>query len=1005
MRSFTSTFRSSRAFGTATRATTNRKTNRNGSTSLAVTIPSRLRSPSLPALGGALMGSALAMTAIPTFAQAPVTGGSTALEEVMVTGSRIQRSGMNTPTPVTAVTQDELEAYSPGTLMDQLDLLPQFMGNATIDDTSNFFGGGYLGAGGQSSLNLRGVGGNRTLVLVNGRRIVPSNRNSTVDISLFPQGLIQRTEVVTGGASAAYGSDAVTGVTNFILNTQFTGFDAHLQGGISDISDAENYRASVAAGLPVGERTHVTLGLDAYRSAEITDYDGRNWYKSWGDLNFGTAARPQRVRYENTVTRNETFGGIIRMGPLAGTHFIADGSAEPFLDGHVLDASARAGLANVSAANPHGIIQGTHVGGSGDQFDRESMRRAELKRYSFYANIDYKLTDRVTGSLQAIAGYSHVDNQKVGYVLSGTWPITIYAENPFLPDDIRAKMLEEGIASFRLDKRVSPRDPLHNARAPLTTDVVSLTGALDGSFANGWNWTFYYQYGESNRDVDIYGFRVDRMFRGIDTVRHPTTNEIVCSSTLVQPDDGCVPINIFGIGNVSAEGLAWLHDSMWTDANITQQSTEFMVEGRLLEGWAGPIFLAVGANWREDAIEQLSGDAIDSPIPQNIGDGPVTAFDANGNLLYRGLPGVYEGSAPVIDRVGAASFEGSVNVSEVFGEIVIPLVSGRPLVQRLDSSFAARYTDYEASGGVRAWKGGLDWQITDDVRFRLTRSRDIRAGNLSELFDTTILRAFMDDPWHPEEPTYIVRQIIGGNPAVNPEEADTLTYGLVYQPSWLSGLAMSADYYDIKIASAISSIGAQNIVDYCYEENIFCDQITYAPNGMIEAVDNTTINVGEARTRGMDVELSYRRMVSLFGGNESISVRALGSRLFESSITPFDSPTVERVGAGSFQEWNVNLSANYNVGPISVSWTTRWASSVKRSLSWVEGIDIDQNKIDSHALSNLRVNYDFDRATQAISLYGAITNVFDRTPGDIDGHLGIYNDIGRTYTVGFRYRN
>src|SRR5690606_5575602 len=221
-----------------------------------------------------------------------------------------------------------------------------------------------------------------------------------------------------------YGSDAVTGVTNFILNTEFMGFDAHLQGGVSDLGDGENYRASVAAGLPVGDRAHLTLGVDAYRSAEITNYDGRDWYKSWGDMNFGTAARPQRVRYENTITRNETFGGIIRYGPLAGTHFVADGSAEPFEAGDVLDASALAGLASVSPENPHGIIQGTQVGGSGDQFDRESMRRAELERYSLFANVDYELTDRITGSLQLIGGYSYVDNQKVGYVLSGTWPIT-----------------------------------------------------------------------------------------------------------------------------------------------------------------------------------------------------------------------------------------------------------------------------------------------------------------------------------------------------------------------------------------------------------------------------------------------------------------------------------------------------------------------------------------------------------------------------------------------------
>ncbi|HHX82369.1 MAG TPA: TonB-dependent receptor plug domain-containing protein, partial [Pseudomonadaceae bacterium] len=248
------------------------------------------------------------------------------VEEVSVTGSRIRDTGMTSPTPVTSISRDEMDNLSPGTLMDSLDLLPQFLNSSTIEDTGSPTTGTWSGVGAQSTLNMRGVGGNRTLVLLNGRRIVPSNRLSTVDINLFPQALIQRTEAVTGGASAAYGSDAIAGVTNFILDTGFEGFSANLQGGVTDYGDGENARASIAAGRSLNERSHFILGADYYRSASIDNFDGRDWYRPWGSINHGATGGvpnqlPQREQYDNVYSRNSTFGGLIPSGPLAGTHF------------------------------------------------------------------------------------------------------------------------------------------------------------------------------------------------------------------------------------------------------------------------------------------------------------------------------------------------------------------------------------------------------------------------------------------------------------------------------------------------------------------------------------------------------------------------------------------------------------------------------------------------------------------------------------------------------------
>ncbi|MES2624503.1 MAG: TonB-dependent receptor [Pseudomonadota bacterium] len=949
-----------------------------------------------------------ALTAIIASITGDIVLAQEPVEEIQVTGSRIGRSGMSAPTPVTAISQDEMQVLSPTTLMGALDMLPQFQGSATLDDTVSLLGGGYLGSGGQSNLNLRSVGANRTLVLLNGRRIVPSNRNSTIDISLFPQALIQRTEVVTGGASAAYGSDAITGVTNFIMNTDFEGVDVNVQAGVSELGDAENYRASFATGLDVGERGHFIFGIEGYQSAEISNLHDRDWYKSWADYDYGEGVRPRRVRVENNRTRASTFGGLITRGPLAGTQFVGDGRAVPFEDGTLLNPAAITGKNQKTAANPNGIYTGSQVGGSGDQFDVSQMQRAELERVSVYTNYKYDLTENITASLQGVFGYSYVDNQKVGYDMSTTWAMTIYRENPFLPADVVQRMQAANVTNFRLDRRASMEDPLMNSRAPLTTDVYSITGSLEGTFSNDWDWSVYAQRGISNRDVDIYGFRIDRMFRGIDSIRNPTTGAPMCASTLIEPNDGCIPINIFGVGNVSKEGMAWLHEKMYTDARITQSSAEFVTDGELFEGWgAGPILMAVGANWRRDQVNQLSGDSLHgAPVPAN-GEGLVSSFNAQGVRLYRGLPTAYEKGSPVIDRVGAASFKGGFDVAEIFAENIIPVVRDLPFMQGLDATIAARYTDYEVSGEVWAWKVGFDWQIVDDLRFRLTRSQDIRAGNLSEMFDTTSLFNFFTNPWKPDaaDTTLIGISLNGGNPAVNPEEADTITYGFVYEPSWLDGAGFSVDYYDIKIDGRISAIGAQNIVDFCYEEGAFCDQITFAPNGDIAIVDNTSLNVGASRDRGMDLEFTYRTDVSFFDKDESLSFRAIGSRIFESSTTPYGATEpLQQAGVGTRQYWNATFTGTYNIGRASASFTTRWVDEAMRSRTWVTGIDVDDNTIPSHALSNLRLSYGLDIGEATSSIYLSVNNLFDRNPGDIEGLTGIYDVVGRNYTLGANYR-
>jgi iron complex outermembrane receptor protein len=225
------------------------------------------------------------------------------IEEVTVTGTLIERSGMNAPTPVTSVSADQLSLMAPGNLIEALSQLPLFYGNTSSDSPGNFFT-----TPGSGNLNLRGIGTNRTLVLLNGRRVVSSTRFGGTDINVFPEAMISRVESVTGGASAQYGTDAITGVTNFILDTEYEGVRGHIQGGSTSRNDADNYEASFAFGTDIGDRFHLLFSTEKYKRDGVFTYDGRDWYKSWGIVNNAdpngprTLVRPYVVSTTATLT-------------------------------------------------------------------------------------------------------------------------------------------------------------------------------------------------------------------------------------------------------------------------------------------------------------------------------------------------------------------------------------------------------------------------------------------------------------------------------------------------------------------------------------------------------------------------------------------------------------------------------------------------------------------------------------------------------------------------------
>jgi outer membrane receptor protein involved in Fe transport len=960
-------------------------------------------------LAGAIAATLSGATVSAGAAQAQEPQPQQSVEEISVTGSRIQRDGMNMPTPVTVMNRDELEALAPGSLMDGLDMMPQFMNSLTAAEADSALGG----TGGQSVVNMRGLEPQRTLVLLNGRRIVPSNHLGLVDINQFPQMLIQRTEIVTGGASAAYGSDAVAGVTNFILDTDFDGFEANVQGGVSELGDVENYRAQAAGGFALGDRVHIILGGDWYKQGGIDNYDDRDWFKNWGTVNFGDVdgvpnQMPQRIRVENYCSRNSTFGGLITQGPLAGTQFLPDGTPAPYQNGEILDGAALAGLANKSAANPNGIITGnmqSNQTGSCDHIAYHNVVMAEQERSSLLGLATVDINDTTTFTAQFVMGRNEVANEGSGYSWAGTRDrITIYADNAFLHPEIRAKMQEYNLASFQMHKILPQDDPLANTgvgAAVSSGNSKSLTFALEGELWGDWRYNTYYQYGEGFRGVVVRSNRRDHTYRAMEAVFHPETGEIVCRSTLKVPDDGCVPYNVFGVNQQSPEVAGYFNDSMWVDSDITQHAAEFVVDGTLFEGWAGPISLAAGAAYRKEDLFQIGGDPLGSPIPVPPDGHLRTPLDENGEKLYFGLPPGIEGNN-IMAFTNAPTIGGGYDVKEFFGETLVPVLRGLRFAETMDLNLAARWADYEGSGGIWAWKGGLDWQITNELRFRLTRSRDVRAGNLNERFNATTGGGTVIDPLFGDD-QYTISVHVGGNPNVNPEYSDTVTYGFVYQPAWLDGFSSSLDYYDIRIHDAINQIGIENIMKECYDRGAFCDQIDRGIDGRVQIIRNLFINLDEFRVRGADLELGYRRDVDWFGGGESLSLRLIAVHMLESSITPYQAAKIERAGNMEFPDWNATFNLTYRRGPLSLIWSERWRGRVQQDLSWVSGVDIDDNEVASQRLTNLRVNYDLETDHGDYAVYAAVSNLLDRDPGDVLGLNNIYGNVGRSYTVGVRY--
>lgn len=899
----------------------------------------RARSASVLALGVALSWSGFAA------AQAPATPPEdTTVQEFVVTSSRIDRAGFEAPTPTTVVGAAELREGARPNIAAVLNDLPQF--RATFNPGNTAVSANLSGS---QSADLRGLGATRTLVLLNGHRFVGDS-----DLNTVPFDLVERVEVVTGGASAVWGSGAIAGVVNVILNDRLEGGQISAQTGISSRGDGQEYRVGARYGkIFAGGRGHVMGDVEYYYNEGIFPITQRKNVGGWAVLanpNF-TATNGQHafVIAPNVGPTNLSSGGLIVSGVLAGQTFNPDGTLRPF---------------------NFGTLRGPSFSSGGQQPTADNFRymTAPVKRLNAFVRGSYEVADNIKAA--ADLRFTTIFNQYL-FAPDLSAGVTIRNDNAFLPTAVRNALAGAGQTSFtfgRLNEDFAFRE------LQFRRDDLQATFSLEGRLGDGWRWDAYYTHGERLVHQQLSSARILANFNNaVDSVIGPN-GQAVCRSTLTNPTNGCVPIDLFGFGKPSQAAQNYINGVANLKTRQKLDSAAVSLRGEPLSLWAGPVSIAVGAEARRESINTLEND-------------PIAL--ANG-----------------FSTVNSKGFIGDFTAKEAFGEIVVPLIKDAPLFRQLEFNGAARISDYSRSGSITSWKAGLSWRVTDDLRLRAVQSRDSRAGSLSEFFTAGgSSTATINDPVTRTQ--YTVTAVTGGNPALEPETSDTTTFGVVYSPSWAPGLSLSVDHYDIDIDGAISTLSGQDIVTRCFNGNQdLCPLITRT-NGTITRIQSTFINLANYKTSGTDIEASYSLPVDRLwsAGAGTLRVRALANHV--EKLTTFDG--VARVYSKGVVGTGVSFGVPEWRGTAGLSWQNG-ETSVDLRARYVDGgtfnplIDIANNKVSSRTY----VDLSFETGVPVIgrdgfTLFGSVTNLLDKDP-PVAGNPQHYDIVGRFFTLGARAR-
>ncbi|MEG4126800.1 TonB-dependent receptor [Microcoleus sp. Pol14D5] len=1094
-----------------------------------------LQSPSLIALAAVLLASSLAPSVVQAQEitdQAAESDKADEGDRIIVTGSRVGRDpNAVAPLPISTVNAETLRAAGNLDATATLRQIPALISSGTAADSIERGAGGV----GQATLNLRQLGANRTLVLVDGWRHVSGVAGSqTVDVSTIPNALIERVEVLTGGASAIYGADAVTGVVNYVLKRDFDGLEIDGTSSIPTSGSGSGFRLEGTWGKNFGDgRGNVTLSAgytlenevllrdrpftrDNGRANNSTTYPDPDRRFQRGDIS--ASATPnffQRFSTDNgrfpigfAIPTTEQFASFFpgRTPTAAEAALISRASSAPLFR---IGADPRFAISSGSGLifrndfgffnadiNNNGVndceesfIGLTGFGGGGcyvstagggvqifrdgliangqNQFggdgavERTNATSLVPENERNYTNL--RASFEFSSAAEVFVDAKYARNNALSRNNYNTFydSLLIFPDNPFIPAVLQADANEAG--GLRISRDFLDLGPGIQKAERETFRIVS---GLRGEITPNLRYEVVGNYGRTDTKVtDSSSVRYDRLFAAIDVVRDPASGQPVCRSTLnpsapphpgseifpviapgfftFRPGDGqCRPANILsGENSLSAEAVNFI-----TTPTTDRVRLEQMVVTGLLEGDTGAFFnlqggavgFAVGAEYRKEKSRTRFNDLLLGLLPEGSPAGPAGIFigdiSDNQSLLFDAQTQIFNSG-------------GQFDVAEVFGEISLPILEDTPFFEELTIGAAGRYADYSTVGGAFTWNVNGIWAPIEDIRFRGSYSKAIRAPNIAELFDPQQGATFRPaDPCDEDNQNATPNRLqnciaaatalgipnpaqfianysdpltarfsgtSGGNPDLEEETATTWTVGGVIQPRFIPGLTVTADYYSIRIEDAIAAVAAQDIVNTCYDNATFPNQFCtlFNRNGPnagpttfgFNFLRQTQINFGRIETSGIDATINYG--FSLGSNNFNLNLVANWTeelnRFFDPQDTTLVNPGLKETGA---PEWSGLATASWNRGDFTLNYQLQYiGEQAIASVIQIERIEREfgpAGMAPEYWVHNLSAALD---VTEAFTLTGGVNNLTNKEPFIASSAYPV-NGIGRTLFIGARAR-
>lgn len=898
------------------------------------------------------------------------------LEEVVVTGSRIQRSTFDTSTPVNTIDQATISESGFSSINDVLRFDPSIgVGLNSANGSPSGLPNAQAGAG---FVNLRGLGTDRSLVLVNGRRRVSGSFDSSaVDVSMIPAGLIERVEIITGGASAVYGADAVSGVVNIITKDNMDGLEISVGAGLgTEGSGGERVSVDVTGGTEFADgRGSIVFGLSYSKENELTALQ-RDFAKIQLDLETNPANTgpndgiPDRVHVSNRGLFIFPYTGGFSSG---GKWYTVDPN-----------------LRLIDTGQPFNSISG--IGAEGFRYIEFANLRQEQEILAAHLGLDFSVTDGINFFLNAdfgettSVGAGQPDNTTQG---GGLIINRIRRENPLIPADLAAFMDANSLAFINYNqayKSWGSRSPTYDR-----SSYTVVTG-FEGVFSNDWDWEVSLQDGRYENNSKWPNFTItQRVADAIDVVTDPASGQPVCRSRAA----GCIPFFPLGNDRPSEDVLAYLQHTVLRHHRNEQQIAAATLTGSLFALPAGDLQFAAGLEYREESITTLD-------------DG----------LARVGAVHLFRGAEPQ---------SAEMSVKEAYFEALVPVLADLALAQQLDIEAAVRFSDYDTIGNTTATKLGLNWMPTEDFRVRTSFATSVRAPNLSELFNPGITAGvFLDDPcdislislgtptraanctalgipagWIDPNANPAKLAVTGGNPNLEEETSDSFAFGTVFTPTSLENLQFSIDYWDIEINDAVSSFSSNDIMNKCVDSptinNQFCPLVTRepGPSYSIARIDITKINAGRLNASGIDFAGQY----NFDAWNGDFSIGLGGTYLLEHELLVDENdPDTLFITKGNPDnpEFRANLALAWVKDQWNIGLNTRYIGSAEMDPNVLTDESIDLNDIPSRVYNDLIVGYEFN---DSFRLTGTMTNLLDVNPPRRSttyiGTSGIYDNTGR----------